>query len=195
MKHTFEQKETVIYGGAFNPPTRAHEQILQACVEYADEMHGDVWLLPSASRADKEIDVSIARRIALCEALSRDVIRGMVDVRVEDSELTRGVQTETYDTVQEFAAQYPERHFSWVFGSDSVTTMSEWHGGVWMRDNLSMLVVDRPGYVLAGMGCNAVRLAVAPMDTGSTELRHRIAKGEDYRELVGDEVAQVLASH
>ena len=42
MKRTFEQKESVVYGGAFNPPTRAHEQILQACVEYADEMHGDV---------------------------------------------------------------------------------------------------------------------------------------------------------
>lgn len=195
MKSTFEQREVVVYGGAFNPPTRAHEQILQACVEYAGENNGDVWLLPSASRADKAIDVSIARRIALCEALSRDVVRNMVEVRVETSELTRGVQTETYDTVQEFAARYPDRHFRWVFGSDSVATMSEWQGGAWMQDNLSMLVVDRPGCEPIDVRENAVHLAVAPMDTSSTELRGRIARGEDYRTLVGHEVAQVLASY
>ena len=111
MTERTNRQETIIYGGAFNPPTVAHQQILQSCVEYAESIDGDVWLLPSASRADKEIDVSVARRIQLCEALARDVVSESVDVRVETSELIRGVQTETYDTVREFDAKYPDRYF------------------------------------------------------------------------------------
>lgn len=97
----FEQRETVIYRGAFNPPTRAHQAIVQACVDYAEPRNADVWLLPSASRADKQIEVGRERRIELCEALLSDVMRRTVDVHVELMELDRGLQTETYDTVRE----------------------------------------------------------------------------------------------
>lgn len=193
MIHSDHCRETIIYGGAFNPPTIAHQEILQACVEYA--RGGEVWLLPSASRADKEIDVSVTRRIALCEALARDVVRGTVDVKVETSEIVRGVLTETYDTVQEFTARYPDRHFRWVFGSDSVATMPTWHGGEWLQEHLPLLVVERPGYPAVQLGRNAIKLDVTPPDTSSTELRRRIADREYYEELVGSEVAQILRNY
>jgi|GEM_PF-3241881 len=40
-------KNTIIYGGAFNPPTRAHQAILQACIDYAEQLSVDaeVWLM------------------------------------------------------------------------------------------------------------------------------------------------------
>lgn len=191
-QHTNRQ-ETIIYGGAFNPPTVAHQQILQACVDYAHDRDGEVWLLPSASRADKEIDMSVARRIQLCEALAKDVVSESVDIRVETSELVRGVQTETYDTVREFDARYPDRDFRWVFGADSVNTMERWHQGEWMKDNLPMLIVERHGYEAKQLGMNATRLAVVPFATSSTEVRQKIANGESYDKLVPEGVAQILA--
>lgn len=194
MRVQANRKETIIYGGAFNPPTRAHQQILQASVMYAQDQGGDVWLLPSASRADKEINVSIARRIQLCEALARDVVSDSVEVRVETSELVRGVPTETYDTVCEFNSRYPDRYFRWVFGADSVGTMEQWHHGQWMKENLPMLIVPRQGHQAQLLGENATMLAVTPLATSSTEVRQRIANGENYDELVTEKVAQVLAS-
>ena len=194
MTERTNRQETIIYGGAFNPPTVAHQQILQSCVEYAESIDGDVWLLPSASRADKEIDVSVAKRIQLCKALARDVVSESVDVRVETSELIRGVQTETYDTVREFDAKYPDRYFRWVFGADSVNTMDKWHHGEWMKEHLPMLIVERQGYKVQRLGANATRLAVTPFATSSTEVRRKIANGESYRNLVSEGVEQILAN-
>ncbi len=82
-----EKKETVLFGGAFNPPTRAHEAILQACVEYAEPRAADVWVVPSASRADKTIETSRELRLEYCQALTRDVLRRTVQIDVQMMEL------------------------------------------------------------------------------------------------------------
>ena len=193
MKHLESFHETIVYGGAFNPPTRAHQAILQACVDYAAEGSADIWLLPSASRRDKEIEVSTARRIQFCEALARDVMSDGVDIRVDTTELVRGTQTETYDTVREYDTNYPERVFTWVFGSDSVASMASWRGGEWMYDNLSMLIVERPGSPISVLGRHARRLSVVASDASSTLLRARLSAGDEYEDLVGPEVGRVLA--
>ena len=186
-------RETIIYGGAFNPPTRAHQAILQGCIDYAEPRHADVWLLPSASRRDKSIDVSRERRIELCAALVQDCLRRTVMVGVNPLELDRDVPTETYDTVRELENRYPERTFTWVFGADSVATMREWNHGEWLRENLDMLVIDRPGYETVELGARATRLCVQTSELSSTELRRRIDTGEDYDELVGPAVGALLA--
>lgn len=185
-------QETIIYGGAFNPPTLAHQAILQACVDYAEPRAADVWLLPSASRRDKDIAVSRERRIALCEALCQDIVKRTVTIATNTAELDRDRPTETYDTVRELAASHEDRSFTWVFGSDSVATMRDWNSGEWLYDNLSMLVIERPGSPVFQLGAQAARLEVMTGDVSSTELRRRIAAGEPYDELVGKSVAGLL---
>ena len=93
-------QETIIYGGAFNRPTLAHQAILQACVDYAEPRNAEIWLLPSASRVDKTIEVGRSERIEFCEALLRDVMSRTVRLGIETTELDRTQLTETYDTVQ-----------------------------------------------------------------------------------------------
>lgn len=192
--HEFERRETVIYGGAFNPPTRAHQAILQACVDYAEPNQADVWLLPSASRADKVIETDRARRLALCNALTRDVVSRTVHLAVETTELDRLQLTETYDTVCELDARYPERSFTWVFGADSVATMASWDHGAWLQENLSMLVINRPGTKFPELGPRALQLTIEAGDFSSTELRRRLEAGESYDALVGPEVYALLTA-
>lgn len=185
-------KETIIYGGAFYPPTRAHQAILQACVEHAGQRNADVWLLPSASRVDKDIAASIERRIELCDALRRDVMSRTVTIEICCQELDRHAPTETYDTTQELAADYPERSFTWVFGSDAVATMRSWNRGQWLYDNLSMLVVSRADAPPVALGARALWLQVETGDVSSTEVRRRMSAGEDYSMLVSGRVAALL---
>lgn len=186
-------KETIIYGGAFYPPTRAHQAILQACVDCADQQRdADVWLLPSASRADKDITASIERRIELCDALRRDVMSRTVTIEICRQELDRHAPTETYDTVQELATDYPDRSFTWVFGSDAVATMRSWNQGQWLYDSLSMLVVSRPDAPPVALGARALWLQVETGDVSSTEVRRRMSAGEDYSMLVSGRVAALL---
>lgn len=47
--------ETIIYGGAFNPPTLSHVAILQAVLEFAEPTQSEVWVMPSGTRLDKAI--------------------------------------------------------------------------------------------------------------------------------------------
>ena len=85
-----KQKETIIYGGAFNPPTRAHQTILQVCADRAGQSGADVWLLPSGERRDKCIDANRERRLQLCAALCLDIVTtGETLLRVEEQELDR----------------------------------------------------------------------------------------------------------
>lgn len=192
MERDDSSKNTIIYGGAFNPPTRAHQAILQACVDHAESLSADVWLLPSGNRLDKSIDVSRQRRIQMLHALASDVVSRNIEITIQETELDRTVQTETYDTVQEFNSAHPDRRFTWVFGSDSVQTMQEWHGGEWMIDHLPMLIVNRPGSPITALGRYASVLPVETINTSSTEVRTRIAHHLPVDALVSPAVLDCL---
>lgn len=187
-----QKKETIVYGGAFNPPTLAHQAILSACISYAEKNHADVWLLPSGDRADKTIAVPREVRMAYVEAMVEDAEVSTVEARVVSSELDRETLIETYDTVQELQQMHPSRSFTFVFGADSTETMASWKGGEELLETLPMLVVSRPGSRINPMARLAVQLNVETPDTSSTEVRARLAEGADIRHLVGSSVARLL---
>lgn len=193
MNQLKSQKETIVYGGAFNPPTKAHHSILQTCVDYAEARRADVWLLPSGNRTDKEINTPRETRLRMLEALSTDIVARSVGLGIETSELDRIGSTETVDTVYEMNEKYPGRTFTWVFGADSVATMPEWKEGEWLIDNLSMLVIRRPGTTIEALGKNAAVLEIADMPYSSTEVRERMAAGRSVDDLVTPSVARLLA--
>lgn len=194
MTQIENSKETIIYGGAFNPPTRAHQAILQACVDRAEQTGADVWLLPSGNRSDKTIDLSREIRIKMLDALIRDVLTRTIAIHVDTTELDRPVQTETFHTVIEMNDTHPDRQFTWVFGSDSVATMPDWYMGEWMVDNLSMLIVDRPGAPAQALGRYASRLDVDATQISSTEVRSRLASREAIDDLVTPAVHNLLTT-
>ena len=194
MENRLQQKETIIYGGAFNPPTLAHQAILQACVNHAETIDADVWLLPSGNRSDKTIEVPVERRLDMLRALSRDVVRRSVQIDILTTELERQIPTETIDTVQELNATYPGTRFSWVFGSDSVETMPSWRGGQWMMDNLPMLIVERPGSPVRTLGHPPTILPIPASTANSSEVRKRMAHNLSIDELVPPHVLACLQS-
>ena len=193
MEQYADTKNTIIYGGAFNPPTRAHQAILQACIDQAETIDADVWVLPSGERADKTIETPRERRIAMLNALSKDVIKRNVELHIDTSELDRVERTETYDTVREFDETHPDRRFIWVFGSDSVETMPIWHHGEWLMDNLPMLIVERPGTPIRQLGALATKLPVDTVKTSSTEVRDRLRHRLPVDHLVPPNVMAELA--
>jgi nicotinate-nucleotide adenylyltransferase len=193
MEQIKDRKNTIIYGGAFNPPTVAHQAILQACVNHAETISADVWVMPSGNRSDKTIEVSRAKRLQMIQALAQDVVAGSVEIKIETSELDRIEQTETFDTVVDMDKAHPDRHFIWVFGSDSVVTMQDWQNGQWMFDNLSMLVIERPGTLIQKLGRYAMILPVNTTEISSTIVRDRMAAHESIKDLVTPSVLEVLA--
>lgn len=133
--------EIAVFGGTFDPPTVAHEAIIDACIKRSDI--DEVWLLPSGVRADKPGMQPDDLRIALLQLLETQSEK---PVRVSDFELTLPRPTKTYRTVEALKAAYPDHTFWFVFGADSYATMETWEQGEMLKKNLSMLLVKRLGY-------------------------------------------------
>jgi len=188
-------RETIIYGGAFHPPTIAHERILQATVDYAVNNDADVWILPSGNRVDKAISATRERRLALVAAMILDIDARNVQIDIPTLELDREISVETYDTVQELKALHPNRMFRFVFGADSTQTMASWSNGEVLLRELPMLVVERANYAVNPFAELAVSLSVEiPPNISSTLVRERMENGQSFDDLVGPRVAEEVYS-
>ncbi|HBO64877.1 TPA: hypothetical protein DD425_02865 [Candidatus Saccharibacteria bacterium] len=188
-----KKTETILYGGAFNPPTLAHTQILQACVEYARPRGADVWVMPSGNRLDKVIPVTRERRLAYVAAMLEDVYSEGVRTDIITTELDRPVAVETYDTAIELEAAFPDRQMTWVFGADSTETMASWKQGDWLLENLNKLVIEREGSRINPLAKRAITLSVTTPRISSTEVRRRLTVGESVKELVSEGVGELLS--
>lgn len=189
-----ELKETIIYGGAFNPPTKAHQAILQACIDRAEQSGADVWVMPCGNRVHKTIDVPRDTRIKYVEALVNDVMWRSIDVHIETTEMDSGIETETYDTAVMMNELYPDRKFVWVFGTDSVATIALWKKGAWLKDHLPMLIVRRPNAPEVELGKSAEWLATEPSTISSTEVRLLLEAEGSVDHLVTPSVLEYLQS-
>lgn len=185
-------QEAIIYGGAFNPPTKAHQAILQACLDRAVTTGSEVWVMPSGERRDKSIGASNETRFKLVAALCESVVSHGVTLNTETLELDSDDLTETYYTHQALQAKYPDYTYKWVFGSDSVATMKSWKNGLWLYKNMGMLVIPRPGYLLDELPENAEILPVNVPKMSSTEVRNKIQGGDPVDHLVPEAVHRML---
>jgi nicotinate-nucleotide adenylyltransferase len=186
------KRETIVYGGAFNPPTLAHKAILEACLSYAETQKAEVWVMPSGDRLDKSIATSRERRLAYVAAMIMSVEASPITPKVVTTELDRTVMVETYDTVKELEAEYPDRTFTFVFGADSTETMASWKNGEELLEDLSMIVVERAGSIVNPMARRAVMLEVETPNVSSTLVRERLAAGMPVDDLVAAPVALLL---
>jgi nicotinate-nucleotide adenylyltransferase len=183
--------KTIIYGGAFNPPTVAHQSILSACSDLAAVMDGEVWLLPSGNRTDKSINVPNEVRLQFVEAM-RQADNFTELIQINELELHREIAVETYDTMQELNSLYPEREFYWVFGADSTQTMHQWHQGDWIVENANVIAVNRVGYEVNPKIRNATLLDIECLDVSSTIVRQKLSTGEVFDNLVIPTVHDML---
>lgn len=179
----------LLYGGTFNPPTCAHDAILNASIDYANKIGAEVWLLPSGNRNDKTIENLSIDRLALLNVFIRDR-----PVRIETYEYCNSRLTETSDTKKYLAKKYPTAEFIWIFGSDSVNTMHDWQGGSELWDNEKMLIIQRPGYALLDTPPKAAIIDVPMIKTSSTEVRQRLQTSRSISGLVTKEVERYLMS-
>lgn len=186
------KQKTIIFGGAFNPPTVAHEDILIECANYAKLVDADIWIMPSNSRTDKQILVSFSRRIKYINAMIKDINEKSININICRHELEKNGLIKTIDTVKDLELLHPDREFEWVFGSDSTQTMGDWEDGKWLLGNLKMLVIARPGSEINPLAKYVKEIYVQKRDVSSTEVRRRIMAGEMFDDLVGQAVGHIL---
>jgi nicotinate-nucleotide adenylyltransferase len=192
-----DQQKIIVFSGSFDPPTLAHQAIVQACLNWPDI--DEVWVMPTALREDKNIGASSDDRLAMLRHMKYEIFNDSARLRISDFELNLPVPTQTIQTVQALHAKYPDIQFLYAYGADSYQGMPTWEEGTYLQKTLPMLVAARSGYKLPDSSPRLQHLNLyidtELADVSSTKVRHNIRHYIPLTELVCQSVDDYIMSH
>jgi nicotinate-nucleotide adenylyltransferase len=177
------RKAIALLGGSFNPPHVAH--MMAAYWTLATQPVAEVWLLPSWRHPFGKALAPFDDRVRMCELAARGV-RG-VGVCTAEAELADDpLVGKTARTLEHLAGKHPTYDFSLVIGADILPDTAKWYRWDRVRELARIVVVGREGYPpVAG--------APSLPAVSSTEIRARLARGEEVAGLVPRAVREYLA--
>ncbi|MBA3669492.1 MAG: nicotinate-nucleotide adenylyltransferase [Sphingomonas sp.] len=130
-----------LLGGSFNPAHRGHRRLSLAALRALGL--DEVWWLVSPGNPLK----AGARDMAPLEARlkSARTQARRAPIRVSDDETRLGT-VYTVDTVRRLKALYPQHHFIWLLGSDTLPDFHKWRDWRGLARMVPIAVLPRPGY-------------------------------------------------
>lgn len=184
-----------MFGGAFDPPHRAHFALAEAALRQLGLER--LYVLPTGDAWHKDRALGAAgHRLAM----TRLAFAALPRVVVDDRELRRSGPTYSIDTLRELQAENPGAQLVLLMGEDQAAGFTRWHA--WQDvAQLAVLAVAGRG---SGAGLDALRglpgvrveaLALPQMPVSATEVRARLTAGQDVAALVEPAVARYIDSH
>ncbi|MGV3569478.1 MAG: nicotinate (nicotinamide) nucleotide adenylyltransferase [Ramlibacter sp.] len=184
-----------MFGGAFDPPHRAHVALADAAVRQLglDRLYvfptGDAW-----HKTRRLTDA--AHRLAM----ARLAFATVPAVSVDDRELRRAGPTYSVDTLRELRAGHPDAELHLLMGEDQAAGFTGWHA--WQEiAELAVLCVAGRGesggiaQLRALPGVRVQTLQLPRMPDSATDIRARLTSGQDITQLVPAPVASYIAQH
>ncbi len=187
--------EIAVFGGTFDPPTIAHQAIIEACNDHP--LIDEVWVMPSRCRVDKRGMLPDQVRMAMVKLLINTYFNDE-PVIPSDFEFGLPAPTETWRTVASLQEMYSGNNFWFVWGADAYGSMDSWERGQYLKENLRMLVVARDGSELPAENerIRQIRAPSGVQGISSTMIRQAMAKGDDLpKGLIAPEILQYMCEH
>ena len=191
-----------LFGGSFDPVHTGHLHLVAAALGRGGQ--GEVVVLPAADPPHKRgrLEAPAAARLEMARIAFAHLDR----VRVSDREIERGGISYTVETVRAFREGLEEEaELAWLIGSDSLPELPDWREIHRLLALCRILTVPRPGWPLAlspaleaffdageAAALRAGFLPVTPLPVSSTELRRRLAAGEDPGDRIPTAVARYI---
>ncbi len=167
-----------MFGGAFDPPHRAHLVLAQLAVEVLelDELH----IIPTGQAWHK------ARTLSSPEhrlAMTQLAFQGIPHMRVDERELQRAGSTFSIDTLEALQLENPGAQLYLIMGADQFAVFQQWHKWQAIAGLAIICIADRApstptsadsdAYFEAykGLENRFVRLQMPLMATSATQIR------------------------
>jgi len=187
-------------GGTFDPVHLGHVRMgLEAKKQLGLT---EVWYIPSGIPAYKmnRQEVSLAEHRMNMLRLG---VEGTEGFRVSDMEMKRPGNTYTSDTIAELHREYPDVHFYFLLGGDSLDYMDAWHEPGEIFRYATVAVFRRKGFseekvrekaemLRKKFGARIRFLTMEPFDSSSTVIRDIAGKGGDLSALLPEKVADYI---
>jgi nicotinate-nucleotide adenylyltransferase len=184
-----------MFGGAFDPPHRAHVALAQAAVS---QLALDrLLILPTGDAWHKARSLSAPEHRL---AMARLAFEGLPGTIVDNRELQRSGATYSVDTLRELQAEHPGAQLYLVMGEDQAQGFSRWHAWEEVARLAVLCVAGRGnGEGLAALaalpGVRVQALQLPQMPESATEIRTRLTGGQDIADLVEPAVARYIETH
>jgi nicotinate-nucleotide adenylyltransferase len=198
-------RRIALFGGTFDPIHTGHTTVVAAAATQigaekivfiparVSPLKG---FFPFASDTDRLHMVELA-------------IQGNDLLAVSDCELKRPAPSYTLDTVRYFQDQYgPETVIHWLLGADGVGDLVHWYRIQELIDACNLTTMRRAGYPMpdfdrfeplwgpprvAKLKENVIETPL--VDVSSTEVRRRLAAGEEVTEMLHPAVLRYIRAH
>jgi nicotinate-nucleotide adenylyltransferase len=185
-----------LFGGSFDPVHNAHLALARTALH---ELQLDrlLWV-PAGNPWQKARALAPAgHRLAMLQAATDGEPRFSID----EIEFKREGPSYTLDTVRELRSATPGAQWYLVIGQDQYRNLHTWHGVRQLLQWVTLAVAQRPGTAADADADACVRaaarvaLALPVMDISATDIRARLAAGQDVSSLVPPAVAQYIHQH
>jgi nicotinate-nucleotide adenylyltransferase len=183
-----------LFGGTFDPPHEAHVALARlALAELAlDELR---WI-PAGQPWQKARQITPAvHREAMVRLAMDDEPRFVL----ERCEIRRAGPSFTLDTVRELQAAQPDAQWFLIIGQDQYAGLHTWRDWRELLSRVTLAVANRPGVAVEphpDVKAAAQQVVPLPMlDIASTDIRARVAAGQDIGMLVPVSVARYIEAN
>lgn len=185
-----------IFGGTFDPVHNAHLRIARLALD-ALGLARLLWIPTGAPRYRAAPLASAGDRQAMLELALAGEPRYAIDPR----ELRAEASGYTVDTLSALQAELgPDAPLVLLMGSDQYDKLAGWHRWRELFGLARIAVIARPGWAPeASAEVRAagpvLRVEMAPLDISSTEIRRRVARGDDVSGMLPPPVLDYISTH
>lgn len=176
-------REVALLGGSFNPPHVAH--VMAAYWVLATQGVAEAWLLPTWKHPFGKQLAPWEDRVRMCE-LAAASLRGLHVCPAEAELADDPLVGKTARTLEHLRAKHPSLGFALVVGTDVLPETSKWYRWERVQELARIIVVGRQGHPEGAEG----RPLLPPVS--STDIRARVARGEDVSALVPRRVCEYI---
>jgi nicotinate-nucleotide adenylyltransferase len=184
-----------MFGGAFDPPHRAHVALAEAAVSQLGLDR--LYIFPTGDAWHKERTLTPAGHRLAMARLAFDTVPGAV---VDDREMRRQGATYSIDTLRELQAEHPGSALFLLMGEDQAAGFTGWRAWKDIAQLATLAVAQRgPGAGVASLQAlpdvRVQPMALPQMPESATDIRARLTAGQDITQLVDPRVASYIARH
>lgn len=176
-----------ILGGSFNPPHIGHLLVAQQILDFTPLEK--IFLLPAFNHTFDKPLAPVLDRLAMTQLLH------LPHTEVSTLEIDHELNGDTINLLPYLGKKYPGDAFTFIIGSDQLTSFKKWGAWETLLTQIPFLVVPRAGYplepVYPGMTPLIHKLFITT-NISSSMVRARIKEGLSIDHLVTDEVKRYI---
>ena len=99
---------------------------------------------------------------------------------------------DTYDSVRQLREANPDAELTLLMGSDQYAKRETWHRWADLEKLCDIAIVARPGWILDS---KVKAIPMIPMPISASEIRARVARGEDVSAMLPAPVLAYIRQH